>query len=88
MKERLQKILSSRGIASRRKAEEMIQNGMVTVNGNVAVMGDTADPDADEICVGGKPLPAKQAFVYILLNKPRGYVTTLSDEKAHHSSPV
>ena len=81
MKERLQKILSGRGVASRRKAEEMIAAGLVTVNGCVASLGDTADPEVDEILVEGKPLPRKTEFVYILLNKPRGYVTTLSDEK-------
>ena len=81
MKDRLQKILSARGIASRRKAEEMIQNGLVSVNGTVARLGDSADPDVDEILVEGKPLPSQQEFVYILLHKPRGYVTTLSDEK-------
>ena len=81
MTERLQKILSGRGVASRRKAEEMIQNGMVSVNGSVASLGDSADPETDEILVAGKPLPARQEFVYILLHKPRGYVTTLSDEK-------
>ena len=81
MKERLQKILSARGVASRRKAEEMIQNGLVTVNGAVAALGDAADPESDEILVNGSPLPNRQEFVYILLHKPRGYVTTLSDEK-------
>lgn len=81
MKERLQKILSARGVASRRKAEEMIQQGLITVNGITAVLGDTADPDADEILVEGRPLPKQENHVYILLNKPRGYVTTLSDEK-------
>ena len=81
MRERLQKILSARGIASRRKAEQMIQDGQVTVNGVPAVLGDTADPELDEICVNGQPLPEQQRSVYILLNKPRGYVTTLSDEK-------
>lgn len=81
MKERLQKILSARGVASRRKAEEMIQNGLITVNGTVAVLGDTADPDADEILVNGQLLPRQEDYIYILLNKPRGYVTTLSDEK-------
>ena len=81
MKERLQKILSARGIASRRKAEEMIRDGLVTINGIPAVIGDAADPESDEILVNGKPLPSQEAFVYILLNKPRGYVTTLSDEK-------
>ena len=81
MPERLQKILSARGVASRRKAEEMILQGLVTVNGVVARLGDTAEADIDEIKVAGKPLPKQEAYVYILLNKPRGYVTTLSDEK-------
>ncbi len=81
MKERLQKILSARGIASRRKAEEWIQAGRITVNGTPAVLGDAADPDLDEILVDGKPLPTAGDCVYIMLNKPRGYVTTLSDEK-------
>ena len=81
MPERLQKILSARGVASRRKAEEMIQNGLVTVNGRTALLGETADAERDEILVAGKPLPKQEGYVYILLNKPRGYVTTLSDEK-------
>ena len=86
MKERLQKILSARGIASRRKAEEMILQGAVTVNGRTAVLGDSADPDVDTILVEGKPLPAQQQFVYLMLNKPRGYVTTLSDEKGRKNA--
>lgn len=81
MTERIQKILSARGVASRRKAEEMIQQGLVTINGRTARLGDSADPDADEVLISGKPLPSQEALVYILLNKPRGYVTTLSDEK-------
>ena len=81
MTERLQKILSARGICSRRKAEEMIQEGRVTCNGNVAKLGDVADPEMDEIRVDGELLPAATSYVYIMLNKPRGYVTTLSDEK-------
>ena len=79
MKERLQKILSARGIASRRKAEEMITAGLVSVNGVTAAVGDMADPEMDEILVDGKLLPAQREYVYILLNKPRGYVTTLAD---------
>ena len=78
---RLQKILSARGVASRRKAEEMIQSGLVTVNGVTAKLGDTADVQSDEILVDGKPLPEQEEYVYIMLHKPRGYVTTLSDEK-------
>ena len=81
MKERLQKIISARGVASRRKAEELILAGQVTVNGSPASLGDTADPETDEIRVAGQPLPSGERHVYILLNKPRGYVTTLSDEK-------
>ena len=81
MTERLQKILSSRGVASRRAAEEMIRAGKVTVNGRVAQLGESADPDTDEILLEGRPLPSIQSNVYIMLHKPRGYVTTLSDEK-------
>jgi len=81
MKERLQKILSSRGVCSRRKAEALIAAGAVSVNGVPAKLGDSADPDSDEILVEGKPLPAGREYVYILLHKPRGFVTTLSDEK-------
>lgn len=81
MAERLQKILSARGVASRRTAETWIQQGRVMVNGVPARLGDTADPEQDEILLDGKPLPQGQEPVYILLNKPRGYVTTLSDEQ-------
>ena len=81
MKERLQKILSARGVCSRRKAEELIQSGKVTVNGIPAGLGDTADPEVDEILVDGSSLPSQKEYVYIMLNKPRGFVTTLSDEK-------
>ncbi len=81
MKDRLQKILSARGVASRRKAEEWITAGRVQVNGSVAQLGDSADPDLDEILLDGKLLPSMQEYVYIMLNKPRGYVTTLRDEK-------
>ena len=79
--ERLQKILSARGLASRRAAEEWIKAGRVTVNGKTAALGDTADADTDEICVDGKPLPRQERMVYLVLHKPRGYVTTLHDEK-------
>ena len=86
MKERLQKILSARGIASRRKAEEMILAGRVSCNGCVSQLGDSADPDTDIILVDGKPLPSQGAYVYIMLHKPRGYVTTLSDEKGRKNA--
>lgn len=81
MTERLQKILAARGVCSRRKAEELISAGRITCNGQVAKLGDSADPDRDKILLDGKPLPSQEAYVYIMLNKPRGYVTTLSDEK-------
>lgn len=81
MAERIQKIIASRGITSRRKAEEMITAGRVTCNGHVCLLGESADPDVDVILLDGKPLPSGDAYTYIMLNKPRGYVTTLSDEK-------
>ena len=81
MKERLQKILSARGVASRRKAEEMLRQGQISVNDTIAQLGDSADPDADEIRINGQLLPKQEQYIYLMLNKPRGYVTTLSDEK-------
>ena len=80
MRQRLQKILSERGVASRRTAERLIADGAVTVNGTVAALGQSADPEADRITVSGRPLPEKTSTVYLMLHKPRGYVTTLSDE--------
>ena len=85
MTDRLQKILSARGVASRRKVEELIAEGRITINGRVAVLGDRADPEADEILLDGKPLPSPSGAVYIMLHKPRGYVTTLSDEKGRRT---
>ncbi len=78
--ERLQKILAAAGIASRRKAEEIIAAGRVTLNGAIVTeQGTKADPLVDLITVDGKPLKRAQPFVYFLLNKPKGYVTTVSD---------
>ncbi len=85
MKERIQKILSSRGITSRRGAEQLISAGRVTCNGVVCQIGDSADPEFDLILLDEKPLPTQDENVYILLNKPRGYVTTLSDEKGRRN---
>lgn len=76
MLERLQKILSARGIASRRKAEEYITQGLVRVNGTVATLGQKADPDSDVIEVDGTVLEARKEMLYFLMNKPRGVVTT------------
>ena len=78
--ERLQKIIAARGIASRRKAEDIIAAGRVTLNGKlVTEQGTKADPERDEICVDGKLLKKRERLVYFLLNKPKGYVTTVSD---------
>lgn len=80
MQERLQKIISTAGIASRRKAEELITQGRVSVNGQmVTVLGSKADVDHDHIRVNGKLLRIQTKRVYLLLNKPPGYVSTLSD---------
>lgn len=86
MRQRLQKLISARGIASRRSAEDMILQGRITVNGRIASLGDSADPDSDEILLDGNSLPSSGKSVYILLNKPRGYVTTLSDEKGRKNA--
>ena len=81
MKERLQKILSGRGLCSRREAEKWIEAGRVMVNGLPAELGAAADPEQDKIMVDGRPLPGEGKLVYLMLHKPRGYVTTLRDEK-------
>lgn len=77
---RLQKLLSEAGVASRRKAEEMILAGRVRVNGVPAEIGGRADPNGDRITVDGRPLETKMKKVYLMLHKPRGYITTMSDE--------
>ena len=79
MEERLQKILSAAGLCSRRQAEEWLKAGRVTVDGVTASLGDKADKDHSVIAVDGKSLAAEPEKVYLMLNKPRGYVTTLSD---------
>lgn len=85
MEERLQKLLSAAGVCSRRAAEGYIEAGRVTVNGEPARLGAKADPDRDDIRLDGRPLPSKAEPVVLLLNKPRGYVTTLSDEKGRRT---
>jgi 23S rRNA pseudouridine2605 synthase len=80
MLERLQKILSRAGVASRRESESLITAGRVSVNGTVVTeLGSKADPDKDRITLDGKPLRLKEERLYILLYKPAGYVTTLKD---------
>lgn len=81
MKERLQKLLSAAGVCSRRAAEGYITAGRVTVNGETALLGQQADPETDDIRVDGVPLGREPEAVYLMLNKPRGYVTTVSDEQ-------
>jgi 23S rRNA pseudouridine2605 synthase len=81
MEERLQKILSRHGVASRREAEELILSGRVTVNGAEARLGMKADEDLDQILVDGDPLAQTEQRVYIMLNKPRGCLCTRKDEK-------
>ena len=81
MQERLQKIISASGLMSRRAAEECIKVGRVSVNGVAAALGMSADTETDNILVDGRPLPTAGEKLYIMLNKPKGYVTTLHDEK-------
>lgn len=81
MEERIQKLISAAGLMSRRAAEQALAEGRVSVNGIVASLGDKADVNIDEIKVDGKILPSIDKKVYIMLNKPKGYVCTLSDEK-------
>ena len=85
MSERLQKILSERGVASRRASERLITDGRVTVNGRVAALGESADATSDEICVDGALLPSAPKCTYIMLNKPRGYVTTVADDRGRRT---
>lgn len=81
MRERLQKLIAAAGVCSRRKAEEYIAAGKVTVNGEIAHIGDSADAANDVIKVCGKAIHFTEKYTYIMLHKPRGYVTTMSDEQ-------
>ena len=77
---RLQKFMAECGVASRRKSEELIEMGKVKVNGHVAHIGDKINPKKDIVAVKGKRITKEERMYYIMLNKPRGYVTTVSDE--------
>ncbi len=77
---RLQKYIAACGYCSRRKAEELVLSGRVTVNGRTASLGDGME-EGDLVCVDGKPLSGPPERTYVMLHKPKGYVTTLSDEK-------
>jgi 23S rRNA pseudouridine2605 synthase len=81
MEERLQKILSAAGVCSRRQAEDYLRSGRVTVNGAAASLGDRADPDRDQVALDGRVVRPNTEKLYLMLHKPRGYVTTLSDER-------
>lgn len=81
MEERLQKLISAAGLCSRRTAEAWLAAGRVTVNGVPAAVGDKADPELDIVAVDGAEIARPTAHTYIMLHKPRGYVTTMSDEK-------
>ncbi len=81
MRERIQKLISTAGIASRREAERMIAAGTVRINGVTAELGQSADPELDEITVNGHAVKIGAPARYILLNKPRGYLTTMHDDK-------
>lgn len=81
MEERLQKLLAQAGLCSRREAERWITDGRVTVNGRTASVGDKADLRRDKIMVDGRPLGGSEEKRYLMLYKPRGYVTTLKDER-------
>lgn len=86
MEERLQKLLSSAGVCSRRRAETYITAGRVAVNGVTAGLGDRADLSRDLVTLDGVPVRAGEVHTYLMLNKPRGYVTTLSDEKGRKTA--
>ena len=86
MTERVQKLLAAAGLCSRRTAEEWIAAGRVTVNGQAAHIGDKADPETDTVAVDGRPVGRAAGHVYIMLHKPRGYVTTLSDERGRRTA--
>lgn len=81
-KEKVQKVIAGRGVCSRRAAEKLIAEGRVRVNGRKIDLGARCDPQTSEITIDGKKIPPKRKEnIYVLLNKPRGYVTTVSDEK-------
>ena len=86
MEERLQKWIARCGVCSRRAAEQLLRQGRVTLNGRVAGLGESGDPERDTLLVDGRPVAAAPEPVYLMLNKPRGYVTTLSDERGRKTA--
>jgi len=85
LEQRLQKWIASAGLCSRRTAEAWIEAGRVRLNGAVATLGQSADPERDTILVDGKPLVFSEEKRYLMLNKPRGYVSTMSDERGRRT---
>ena len=85
MAERLQKIIASAGLMSRRAAEEAIRAGRVSCNGRIASLGETAEPGQDQICLDGLPVAPQEQKVYLMLHKPRGVVTSMNDEQGRRS---
>jgi len=85
LNERLQKLIAAAGLCSRRRAEEWITAGRVRVNGEIAALGQRADPETDRITVDGEPLRIPTEKCYLMLNKPRGYVCTRSDEQGRRT---
>lgn len=81
MKERIQKILSAHGVMSRRAAEKLILEGRITVNGTTAMLGQLADDAEDIIAVDGRDIPPKTTPLVLMLNKPRGYITSAADDR-------
>ena len=81
--QRIQKVLSDQGVCSRRAAEKLIDEGRVKVNGHPVTLGDKMDPDFDKVSIDGKNVRVvrKRQYIYLMLNKPRGYLTTASDER-------
>ena len=86
MTERVQKLIAAGGLCSRRTAEAWIEAGRVTVNGHRIALGDRADPNTDIIAVDGRAVNARARKVYLMLHKPRGFVTTLSDERGRRTA--
>ena len=83
--ERLQKLIARAGIASRRKAEQLVADGRVSVNGARATLGDSADPARDRVEIDGRPLEGRPAPVHLAIHKPRGYVSSARDERGRRS---
>ena len=85
MEQRLQKIIASSGFCSRRAAEKLIEEGRVTVNGEKASLGDSADDASDEIEIDSTPLAKNEQRTYIMLNKPRGFLSSMSDDRGRRT---